>query len=172
MIRKIVVGCLILFSFLLQSTFFQAFSIGSIAPNLLLILTFAFGFIRGKKDGLLIGFFCGLLIDVFYGDVIGFNALVYMYIGYINGLFNKLFYDEDVTLPLALIIGSDLLYNFLFYIFRFLLRNRLDISFYFTKVMLPELIYTVLFTVLVYRLILRLNRVLERFDRRSDGKFV
>ncbi len=50
------IAAMILACFILQSTVFQAFAIGSIVPNLLLILTVSFGFMRGKKTGLWIGF--------------------------------------------------------------------------------------------------------------------
>ena len=43
------IAAMILACFILQSTVFQAFAIGSIVPNLLLILTVSFGFMRGKK---------------------------------------------------------------------------------------------------------------------------
>lgn len=49
----------------LTGTVFQTLSIASIVPNLLLILTVSFGFMRGKKEGMFVGFFCGLLIDIF-----------------------------------------------------------------------------------------------------------
>ena len=63
--RKIIVALMILISFLLQSTVFKALAIGSISPNLLVVLTSSFGFMRGKKEGLWVGFFCGLLEDIF-----------------------------------------------------------------------------------------------------------
>ena len=50
--RKVVTLLLILISAVLQGTLFKALSIGSIAPNLLLILTVSFGFMRGKKNGI------------------------------------------------------------------------------------------------------------------------
>ena len=50
--RKIIVALMILISFLLQSTVFKALAIGSISPNLLVVLTSSFGFMRGKKEGL------------------------------------------------------------------------------------------------------------------------
>lgn len=59
------IAAMILACFILQSTVFQAFAIGSIVPNLLLILTVSFGFMRGKKTGLWIGFFSGILMDTF-----------------------------------------------------------------------------------------------------------
>ena len=67
MLRRIFIGfCIILF-FLLQVTLFQHLSMASITPNLLLILVFEFGFIRGKKTGIWVGFFSGLLLDIYYG---------------------------------------------------------------------------------------------------------
>lgn len=45
-------------------------------------LTVSFGFMRGKKEGMFVGFFCGLLIDIFYGSMIGFYALIYMYMDF------------------------------------------------------------------------------------------
>lgn len=173
MIRRVVItGAMIIIAFLLQTTLFQEFSLGLAAPNLLLILTFIFGFMRGKRSGIIVGFFCGLLIDIFFSEVLGFYALLYMIIGYVNGFFNKIFYDEDVTLPLLLLVGSDLSYNMMIYIIRFLLRNRLDFIYYFLNIMLPELIYTIFITVFIYRLILGVNRRLEEYEKRSANKFV
>ena len=77
--RKIIVALMILISFLLQSTVFKALAIGSISPNLLVVLTSSFGFMRGKKEGLWVGFFCGLLEDIFYGRLLGMHAVMYMY---------------------------------------------------------------------------------------------
>ena len=59
--RKIVIALMILLCFLLQSTVFQALAIGSISPNLMIILTASFGFMGGRKEGMIVGFFCGLL---------------------------------------------------------------------------------------------------------------
>ena len=38
------------------------------------------------------GLICGLLVDIFFGDVIGLYALIYMYIGFFSGLFKKMFH--------------------------------------------------------------------------------
>lgn len=117
--RKISVFLIIVVCYLLQSTVFEALSFASITPNLLIVAVSAFGFMRGKKEGLIIGFFCGLLLDIFTGSVLGFYALIYMYIGYMNGFFRKLFYPEDIKLPMLLIAGSDLSCNpghLLFYV--------------------------------------------------------
>lgn len=115
--RKISVFLIIVVCYLLQSTVFEALSFASITPNLLIVAVSAFGFMRGKKEGLIIGFFCGLLLDIFTGSVLGFYALIYMYIGYMNGFFRKLFYPEDIKLPMLLIAGSDLSCNLVILLF-------------------------------------------------------
>lgn len=171
MLRKFVLTISIIVFYILQCTIFKSLALASVSPNLLLILTFAAGFMRGKKEGMYVGFFSGLILDLFYGKTIGFNAILYMYIGYINGFFNSVFYDEDVTLPIGLVCASDFVYNFFYYIFSFLLRNRLDFPYYLIHIIIPEMIYTVVITLLIYRLMLRINRKMEAIEKRSATKF-
>ena len=106
--------------FLLQSTVFPHLAFGGIIPNLMIVVTASYGFMRGRKSGLLVGFFSGLIMDIFSSGVLGFYALIYMYIGYLNGVFKKMFFPEDIKLPIALIIGSDFLYNIIIYVLIFL----------------------------------------------------
>ena len=89
---KITVLLIVIVCFLLQTTFFKSLSFLTVSPNLLVIVTASFGFMRGKKEGMYIGLLCGCLIDIFYGDYLGVNALIYMYIGFINGLFKQIFF--------------------------------------------------------------------------------
>lgn len=170
--RKIVVFLIILMSFLLQCTFFKWLALGGISPNLLLVVTSSFGFMRGRKEGLIVGFLCGLFIDIFYSDLLCFYAFLYMYIGYANGFFHKIFYREDIKLPMVWITVSDFLFSFVSYIFLFLLRRRLDFPYYFMHIMLPEVIYTVFVTLIFYRFILWINGRLEQREKRRESKFV
>lgn len=170
--RKIVVFIIIVICYLLQSTLFQSLAFASISPNLLIIVVSAFGFMRGKKEGMFIGFFCGLVLDIFGGSILGMYALLYMYIGYFNGYFRKMFYPEDIKLPMLLISGSDIACNFLIYFFLFLFRNRYDFRYYLFDIMVPELVYTMLVTVFLYVIILNINQRLEVIEKRSATKFV
>lgn len=170
--RFIVTGFLIVLCFLLQCTVFHALAFGGIVPNLLIVLTASFGFMRGEKTGLLIGFFCGLLVDIFFGNTIGFYSLLYMYIGYMNGKFSVIFYPDDIKLPIALILGSDCFYGMICYVILFLLRSRFDFNYYFMHIILPEIVYTIVVTIFLYPLILWINTGLERGELRSGKKFV
>lgn len=170
--RKIVIACMVLICFVLQSTLMKWIALGNVAPNLLIIITAAYGFMRGKKSGLLVGFFCGLLTDIFFGEVIGFYALIYMYIGYGNGFFNRIFFKEDIKLPLFLIALSDLFYGFVVYVLLFLLRGRFAFGYYMTNVILPEMIYTIVLTFIIYPINLKINRKFDEIEKRSEKKFV
>ena len=62
--RILICAVLIIVCFLLETTVFQKLTFASIIPNLLIIVTSSFGFMRGQKEGMIIGFFCGLLKDI------------------------------------------------------------------------------------------------------------
>ncbi len=171
MFRKFILGITIIFFYILQCTVAKYISLASVSPNLLIILTFAAGFLRGKKEGMYVGFFSGFILDFFYGKVLGFNALLYMIIGYVNGFFKKVYYNDDVTLPIGLVCISDFAYNFVFYIFSFLLRNRLHFVYYLIHIIVPEMIYTVVITLLIYRIMRKINIKMEEFEKRSGAKF-
>ncbi len=160
--RKIVIALMIIVCFLLQSTLFQSLSLASISPNLLIILTSAYGFMKGKKEGMAVGFFCGLLEDIFFGRLLGMHALIYMYIGYANGYFNQIFYGEDIKLPMALISASELAYGLGTYLIMFLMRSRFDFFYYLKRIILPELLYTIIVTLFVYRVIYMIDQKLEK----------
>ena len=164
MLRKICVAFLIILCFVLQSTVFRSLAFAGIVPNLLIILTASFGFMRGENEGLLIGFFSGLLCDIFFGDVLGFYALILMFIGFLNGKFNRIFYPEDIKLPLGLIIISDISYSMTCYILLFLMQGKFNFPFYFANVIIPEAVYTILVTCILYPLILKLNERLEALE--------
>ncbi len=171
--RKILVSAiLVVLCFILQSTVFKSLAFGGIVPNLMIVLTASFGFMRGEKTGLLFGFFCGFLTDIFFGEVLGLYAIIYMYIGYANGKFNRIFYPEDIKLPLGLILVSDLAYGFLCYGILFLMRGRFHIGYYFINIILPEMVYTILVTLILYPLILWIHKKLEDIEQRSARKFV
>lgn len=164
MLRRIVVFLMIIVGYLLQSTIFSALTIAGIVPNILMIITSAFGLMRGKREGMFVGFVAGLIVDIFFMNILGFFALVYMTIGYLNGFFRSIFYPEDIKLPMILIGSSELLYCFICYIFLYLLRGRMHLGYYFIHIMIPDIVYTVLITFILYKGILFINERLEEYE--------
>jgi rod shape-determining protein MreD len=160
--RCITIGIIIVICFLCQSTVFHFIELAGVVPNLLLIVTMSFGLMRGRREGCLVGFFCGLLVDIFFGNVMGPYAFIYMTLGYVNGFFHRIYYVEDVLLPMVMITVNDLLYNIMVYVMFFMLRNRLDLLGYFSKVIIPEMVYTIIVTLFFYKLLVKINLRLKK----------
>ena len=163
--RKIIELILVFVCFILQCTFFKAISLGGIVPNLLVIITATFGFMHGQREGMYVGFISGLLTDIMFGNgLIGLYVLIYVIVGYFNGLLSRVFYPEDIKLPIFLVMASDFLYCFISYILTFLLRSRLDLGYYLIHVIIPEMIFTVLITLVIYKGILNLETWIEETE--------
>lgn len=169
--RKIVLFIIVTICFLLQSTVFSALSIAGISPNLLIIVVSAMGLMRGRKEGMWIGFFCGLLVDIFFGFYLGVYALLYMYVGYMNGMLQKRFFPDDIKLPMIMIGASDICCNLLIYFFLFFLRGRFDFIYYLRAVILPEFVYTMIVTIFLYYILLKLNQKMEDHEKRRAMRF-
>lgn len=172
MIRKICMAILIILTAIVQCLLFQVFEIASIKPNLLLIVTVSFGLMRGRKSGLLTGFFSGLVLDVMFPGQIGLQALIYMWIGYFAGYGYRIFYDDDIKTPLMMVTIGEICYGLYMWVCTFLVRGRVNLGFYLTRIILPETLYTIIMTIIIYRPLHALNRLISRTDKRSIDSLV
>ena len=169
--RKLIMAPLLLLTVIMQCSVFQVFSIASIKPNLLMIVTVSFALMCGRKTGLYTGFAGGLMMDLLYPGTLGFNALIYMWIGWACGYFFRIFYDDDIKTPLLLVFCGDFAYGLYCYILTFLLRGRIHFFFYLTRIIIPEAVYTLMMTLVLYGLLYRINKWLARSDKRSMDHF-
>lgn len=156
-IKMAITSLIIVLSFVLQSYISKELPQMVVTPNLLLIVASFYGFMRGCNTGSIVGLLCGLLVDIFFGDVIGLYALIYMYIGFISGLLKKMFYSDHVFAPMLLVFLTDFIYNLACFVFRFLLRNKVAFSQYFEEIIFPEMIFTTFLALILYRLFYLLN---------------
>ena len=171
-LQRICIAISIPACFILQSSVFPHISLGGVSPNLMLLLTVFYAILYGENTGITVGFFCGLLIDIFSGNLLGFHALLQMYLGYACGQLCGLFYPEDIRFPLVLLTLSDFTYGFGVYVFSFLLHGRTHFSFYLRSVIAPETFYTALVSIVFYSLILKADQAFENIRNRSDQTIV
>lgn len=167
MIRIIVYACIVIMSFTLQTSVFHFFSLANITPNFMLITVMAAGLMRGRKAGIAVGFFSGLLIDIFFGEFLGIYAFIYMMFGFVNGFFNHMFYAEEAVFPLAMVAVNDLIYGIVIYFFFYLMRSKWNFFSYFKTVILPELVYTLLASLVFYFILLWVDSKLTILEKRS-----
>jgi rod shape-determining protein MreD len=172
MLRIVGTVLLIFISYLLQTSVFSMLPFIQTTPNLLLVLTFSVGILRGKEEGLIVGVLSGLFLDLMSGGYIGFYGLIYMYIGLMCGMLYQ-HIDIDIPLvPIVLCIITQLLYHLYVFVFRFLLRGRLGIGTYLKSIIMPELVLTTVIGIFLYGIIMLLNDALEDYEKRSALKFV
>ena len=151
--RKICELLVIFFFYLMQVCVARVIAIADISPNWLIILPVFFGFFCGKNEGMFVGFFSGLMYDLFFSGLFGFTALIYIYIGYFSGFFYQKYEVREILIPLALVLAAEFGYGFISYIGNFLLHNRLNVGFFVSRFILPEVVYTALVSLVIYHLI-------------------
>lgn len=169
--RKIGEILLILFFYLIQVTFGRAIAIGGIKPNLLIIIPVLFGFLHGSKEGMFTGFFAGFMYDLFFSDLLGFASLVFVFAGYFAGLFYQKYEETELLIPLALLLVSDFCFEFMSYIGNFLLHNRLDVMYFISRFILPEVVYTLFVAVILYKPVAFINSRLDSRRKRRMSEF-
>lgn len=162
--RFLITALLLLLTFLMQTTVFQWIALAGEVPNIILILVVSISYMRGRNEGMVLGFFAGLLIDLIYGDIVGINAILFVCVGFLVGMCSEIYYRDELSVPIILIAISDFAYNFAFYVINFLLRGRLQVLYYIWHTIMPEVVYTVLISLLVYRAIYALNYWLEKHE--------
>ena len=162
--KNLIMALLIIGTFLIQSTLRAVIPAQYTMPDLLIILTCSMGLMRGKKSGMLTGFFCGLLYDLFYGTVFGFTALCFLYIGFANGHLYKVFFDEDIRVPMATVGLSELVYKLALFILEFAVYRRYRFGTYMRGTILPAVIASILFTILMYTLYRLINKKLTEYE--------
>ena len=171
-IKSLIIIFEILVTYLLQTSVLTHLRLAGVVPDVLMILTISLAFIVGKKTGMLAGFTCGFLLDCTFGSLIGIYSLIYMFLGYLAGFANRIYTNDDYTLPLFLIGGAEFIYEFIYFCFFYLLKGDIDIGYYSVRHMFPRVIYTVMVSILFYRL-LNLNFGLFRFiDEKKEQKKV
>lgn len=170
-IKRVLIDFLLITGIYLLQTSFLPFLFGSgFCPNLLLILISAMGFIYGSFTGMLSGLYAGLLMDSSASGPFGYYMLIFVVIGYVNGLFTAFYYDDYLTLPMILCVISELIYNASLIFLKFISTGNVDLSYSIKKIVLPEIFFSLLITMLLYRVILHFNRALDyKEDKRGQN---
>lgn len=170
-IRLVVMSIVVLINFILQSTLLNGIAVNGVIPNTALVIVVCYALLRGDVEGAILGFFVGLLADVFYGGWVGLLALFTALTGYLCGKPFKNLFRENFFLPVALVAISVPIYGIAFYCMTLLLQGRREFDLYFMRIILPETVYTTIITIPIYLIIHSINKRLEKYEKRFEGLF-
>lgn len=151
-------------AFLLQTCLFPLLDFLWAFPNLLLIVTFSYGLSYGTSTGIICGVFAGLMMDLFYPEPFGLFILIYSYLGFFSGMFKDEYRTDSLMLPLVICFICDLMYDIAMVLYRLLMVGSADLKFTIRNVVFPEMFFTLLVTIIVYRILLEANKKLDRID--------
>ena len=171
MLRIGVLTAILIANYSLQVTLFQYIEILDVKPNTALIIIISYSILRGDVEGAILGFFAGLLQDIYFSSYIGLYALMGMLAGYFCGKPFKDFFRENFFLPLSLVAFCSLIQQCILYMVNFLFRSKLDFLFYIRIFVLPESVYTIILTVPVYSLMYWINNKLEEIEKGTRKLF-
>ncbi len=155
--RVLLLGFLILFNFVLESTIFQYTGIFGVKPDFTIMLIVSYSIMRGSVYGGFIGLFSGLLNDLFYGMAFGINSLSYMLTGYIIGQSKENVFKDSLIPPFIFNVIGVFIYQSLFYIISYLSKINISYIQALLSMIIPQSIYNGILGVIVYKYIYKLD---------------
>ena len=162
--KTVSIICLIITFFIiyfLQSNFFTWFTIAGIMPNLYVILVLFIGLFVKRKLGLVLGLVFGLYLDIVLGRVVGISALGLGIIGLLGEMLSKNFSNFFRFIVTLMVIVTTIVYEILVYVLS-MLRLNADIEILpFLKILVIEVIFNTLITIIIYPLIKKAGYYLE-----------
>ena len=102
--RYFIVFFVVLFA--LQFSFLPLIAIYGVVPDLLLLATVSYAFLRGSAWGGFIGFALGLMQDLSVGSFFGLHAFTLTLIGLFFGRFSDRVFKEQFFLPITASIAA------------------------------------------------------------------
>lgn len=145
----IIIGFIIYF---LQSNFFSWFTIAGVKPNLFVIFILFIGLFGNRSMGIVYGSIVGIFLDLIYQEKIGANLFGLTLIGIIATLFDKNFSKDSRITIMFMVFGSTVIFEVVSYFINFIMYSMNVEILNFIKILLIEVIYNILITIIIYPL--------------------
>lgn len=147
--------------YLLQANFFSWFHIAGIMPNLFVIIILFIGLFANKTMGTIYGLIVGLLLDLIIGTKIGINTIGLGLIGFLAAVFDKNFSKDSRMTITVMVVVATAIFELLSYILNYVLVSINIEIINFVKILLIEIIYNLMITIIVYPLIQKFGYYIE-----------
>ncbi len=98
----------VLFIVALQGSVMHFITINGVRPDLVLIFVLLSGVLYGRTQGLVVGFFCGLCVDLMNSGMFGFYTFAFMLVGILTGMAQKNVFEENFFLPFTMVAAASL----------------------------------------------------------------
>ena len=92
--------------FVIQFSFMPIIAINGVIPDLVLLATVSYAFLRGSEWGAFVGFLFGLIEDLMLGSFFGLHAFTLTLIGAFFGRFSDRVFKEQFFLPILASVAA------------------------------------------------------------------
>lgn len=130
-------------------------------PNLFVIFILFIGLYYNKIAGVTYGILIGILLDLFIGRKVGITAIMLGAIGLIGGIFDKNFSKESRITIMIMVIVSTFIYEIGAYLLGCPIYGYSLEIFSFLKILLLEVIYNIMITIILYPIMQKLGYQIE-----------
>lgn len=168
---QIIISLILVFFviYFLQSNFFEWFTISGIKPNLFVILVLFIGLFMGRTYGICFGIIFGLFLDILIGRNIGISAVMLGTIGLIGGYIDKNFSKDSRIMVMAMVAVATLVYELVSYIIQSTVLSYYTLEIIIlAKILVIEIIYNIIITIIIYPLIKRSGYYIEGIFKESN----
>jgi rod shape-determining protein MreD len=104
--RTVLLTVVVLSALLLQTTVFADIRLFGARPELMFLLTIAFGVLEGPASGAVAGFASGMSQDFLLNQPKGITALTLVLVGYAIGMLRQYIVSPSPLLPVFLVAGG------------------------------------------------------------------
>lgn len=147
--------------YFLQSNFFNWFTIAGIRPSLFVIYILFIGLFGNRSMGVIYGIFTGLMIDLLFEEKIGTNLVGLTLIGIVATIFNKNFSKDSRITIMFMVFGSTVIFELINYFMNYILYEVNIELVSFIKIIIIEIIYNILITIIIYPLMQKFGYFIE-----------
>lgn len=147
--------------YFLQSNFFSWFTISGIKPNLFVIYILFIGLFGNRSLGVIYGAVVGLILDLLIEQKVGVNMIGLALIGMLSILFDKNFSKDSRITIMLMVLSNTIIFEVVSYIMNYMLYSINVEIFKFIQILIVEVIYNVIMTIIIYPIIQKFGYYIE-----------
>lgn len=149
--RRYVLSYVSLFvALILQTTLIGELTFFGVAPSLVMVMVVCFSLMNECLPSAVFATVAGLLLDISGGRIIGFNALLMLYLSLGVVFIGQEFFRETPRAAAMLVAVSTFIYELIYFIFSFAIFGSSHFFYMIARVILIEAVYNAIAAIPIY----------------------
>lgn len=136
--------------YFLQANFFNWFTIARVKPNIFIIFIVFVALFASKEVSIAFSIIAGIFLDAVIAKKVGISGIMFGIITILGIYFDKNFSKDSKITIILMISGATFLYELGMYIINILISGAILEIIPFIKILLIEILYNILITIIIY----------------------